>query len=73
MTAMSNLCQGSALESFTTFTPTEFFSHNSSAMNLTIIADTFWGLRDLRVVYRVCEASCLTCTSDGCQQCQGIL
>ena len=62
------------MESFSTYPPTAFFPHNKTDnVNLTIVGDTFWGLRDLRVVYQVCEKSCLKCGVSGCLECRGLL
>jgi hypothetical protein len=70
---MSNICGGDLLESFTTFPPTQFYQNNQTDLNLTLVADTAWGIRNLRIVYEVCDENCLTCGSSGCERCIGYL
>jgi hypothetical protein len=70
---MSNLCGGADKESFVTFSPTAFYPHNSSDLNLTLVGSSFWGVRDVRVVLEVCDSECLVCGSGGCLECKGML
>ena len=71
--AISDLCGTSAPEAFLTFPPTPFYQDTNNNLNLTIIADTFWGIRDLRLVLQKCDSNCLNCGPSGCLQCSGLL
>jgi len=65
---MSDVCSSPAPEAFVTFPPTTFYidSAASANLNLTIVADTFWGLRNVRMVFQKCDSSCLNCGLNGC-------
>jgi hypothetical protein len=74
LTGMSNVCGGTSPETFTTFPPTQFYANTlTSNVNLTIVANTQWGIRDFRIVYQVCDPSCLICGASTCLQCAGYL
>ena len=63
---MSDVCSSTAPEAFVTFPPTTFYTDSSTNLNLTIVADTFWGLRNVRMVYQKCDSNCMNCGANGC-------